>query len=97
MIIEKYPSLFEVKTSKPTPSLPVFASRTLARAWAAACGVPIDKIQVSGSPGRWSSVLGPPRQPSCLFCRRLGGCNAPVRQGCGFLPRSAWPRPAQLF
>ncbi|HIQ37406.1 MAG TPA: hypothetical protein EYH36_05350 [Desulfocapsa sulfexigens] len=70
---------------------PTFPSVTLARAWAVACGVPLSRLSgvVSGSPGRWSSVLNSPSaKPSCLFCRKLGRCSG---SSCSFQPSKHWP------
>ena len=86
-------------------ALPVFPSVSLARGWAVACGVPLAALPgvVSGVPGAWSSVPGPPARPSCLFCRSLGRCGSlSPRWGCGFSPFASWPGsgsfvPARLF
>ncbi|MBU0945356.1 MAG: hypothetical protein KJ804_12130 [Proteobacteria bacterium] len=73
-----------------------FPSRTLARCWAVACGVPAAEAGavVSGRPGAWSSVPGPAVQVSCMFCHRLGKCGgSPGGTGCRFIPSGWWPDP----
>lgn len=68
-----------------------FPSRTLARAWAVACGVDPERVVLSGVPGAWCSVPGPAKGAECLFCLRLGECAAVVGVGCGFTPGRWWP------
>jgi hypothetical protein len=70
---------------------PAFPSRSLARAWAVACGVDPAAVRVSGSPGAWFSVAGPARSVSCLFCLRMGWCGGSPAGGCGFAPGRWWP------
>jgi hypothetical protein len=73
---------------------PVFPSRSLARAWAVACGSSpsLSGAGVVGSLGAWSSVVGPPVRSSCLFCLRLGQCDkGGPGVDCGFLPSRWWP------
>jgi len=70
---------------------PFFPSRTHARAWAIACGVPVAAVSVSGSPGRWFSVPGPAKKKSCLLCSRLGSCSKNQGPGCSFQPGPWWP------
>ena len=74
--------------------MPVFPSKTLASAWAVACGVPWQKAHktVKGSKGAWFSVPGPAVKPSCLFCKRLGRCDLEPSKSCGFRPSKWWPK-----
>jgi len=73
--------------------MPVFPSRTLARAWAVACGVPVSEADryVCGVSGAWRSVQGPSKGPNCLFCKRLGRCDREPNFKCGFQPSKWWP------
>ncbi|NTW87833.1 MAG: hypothetical protein HGB26_01630 [Desulfobulbaceae bacterium] len=70
---------------------PAFPSRSLARTWAVACGEDPAAVQVNGSPGAWVSVPGPAQGVSCLFCLRLGDCQASPGRRCGFLAGRWWP------
>lgn len=83
-------AFFAGQLPAPSPRLPVFGSRVLARAWAVACG---SSPFCSPSPcGGWVSASGPAVAPSCLFCGLLGAC-ASLRPGagCGFRPWLSLP------
>ena len=75
----------------------VFPSRTLARGWAVACGVPVAEAGevVRVVPGGFSVVCSGSAKVSCLFCRALGRCSKSPRLGCPFRPGRWWPKPRQ--
>ena len=74
--------------------MPSFPSKTLAQAWAIACGIPQRKAPqaVKGRKSCWSSVPGPALRPSCLFCKKLGRCGLEPSKECGFKPNKWWPK-----